>query len=75
MAPRAWQTGFLAQHARAAGRDFLLVATPGSGKTLAACLVELAKLVACYPDEAERLRIAASVEAIDGSLAAATAGR
>jgi len=38
VAPRAWQTEFLAQHARAAGRDFLLVATPGSGKTLAACL-------------------------------------
>jgi len=37
VAPRAWQATFLAQHAAAADRDFLLVATPGAGKTLAAC--------------------------------------
>lgn len=36
--PRAWQAAFLARHASAATRDFLLVATPGAGKTLAACL-------------------------------------
>ncbi|MGA2926463.1 MAG: DEAD/DEAH box helicase [Solirubrobacteraceae bacterium] len=34
---RAWQQAFLERHAAAAGRDFLLVATPGAGKTLAAC--------------------------------------
>jgi superfamily II DNA or RNA helicase len=38
VAPRAWQAAFLERH-RAHGRpDFLLVATPGAGKTLAACL-------------------------------------
>jgi superfamily II DNA or RNA helicase len=37
VAPRAWQAAFLARHAAAADRDFLLVATPGAGKTLAAC--------------------------------------
>jgi superfamily II DNA or RNA helicase len=34
---RPWQAAFLARHAAAPTRDFLLVATPGSGKTLAAC--------------------------------------
>ncbi len=37
IAPRAWQARFLAEHAASAGPDFLLVATPGAGKTLAAC--------------------------------------
>lgn len=37
VAPRAWQAAFLARHAAATDRDFLLVATPGAGKTLAAC--------------------------------------
>ena len=37
VAPRAWQAAFLAQHAATVDRDFLLVATPGAGKTLAAC--------------------------------------
>jgi hypothetical protein len=36
---------------------------------------ELAKLAELYPDHAERLRIPASVEAIDTRLAAATSGR
>lgn len=36
-APRPWQAAFLARHAAATGPDFLLVATPGAGKTLAAC--------------------------------------
>ena len=31
---REWQQAFLAEHARAAGPDYLLVATPGAGKTL-----------------------------------------
>jgi superfamily II DNA or RNA helicase len=35
--PRGWQAAFLARHAASPGRDFLLVATPGAGKTLAAC--------------------------------------
>ena len=34
---RGWQAAFLAAHGRSAGEDFLLVATPGAGKTLAAC--------------------------------------
>jgi superfamily II DNA or RNA helicase len=34
---RPWQAEFLARHAAAGATDFLLVATPGSGKTLAAC--------------------------------------
>jgi superfamily II DNA or RNA helicase len=37
VAPRPWQSAFLAAHTAAKGPDFLLVATPGSGKTLAAC--------------------------------------
>jgi superfamily II DNA or RNA helicase len=37
VAPRAWQEAFLTRHAAAAGPDFLLVAAPGAGKTLAAC--------------------------------------
>jgi superfamily II DNA or RNA helicase len=36
VAPRPWQSAFLAAHAAAATRDFLLVATPGAGKSLAA---------------------------------------
>jgi superfamily II DNA or RNA helicase len=34
---RQWQTTFLEQHAAEPGPDFLLVAAPGAGKTLAAC--------------------------------------
>jgi superfamily II DNA or RNA helicase len=34
---RPWQAGFLARLAEGRSADFLLVATPGSGKTLAAC--------------------------------------
>ena len=37
VAPRAWQAQFLARQAVHPGPDFLLVATPGAGKTLAAC--------------------------------------
>jgi superfamily II DNA or RNA helicase len=37
IAPRAWQAEFLALHAAHRREDFLLVATPGAGKTLAAC--------------------------------------
>jgi superfamily II DNA or RNA helicase len=42
VAPRPWQAAFLARHADAERNDFLLVATPGSGKTLAACLAATA---------------------------------
>lgn len=35
---RTWQAAFLARHGAARGTDFLLVATPGAGKTYAACL-------------------------------------
>jgi superfamily II DNA or RNA helicase len=34
---RPWQAEFISFQAAAPGRDFLLVATPGAGKTLAAC--------------------------------------
>lgn len=34
---RTWQAEFIARHAAEPGPDFLLVATPGAGKTLAAC--------------------------------------
>jgi superfamily II DNA or RNA helicase len=34
---RPWQAAFLSQHATQPNSDFLLVATPGAGKTLAAC--------------------------------------
>jgi superfamily II DNA or RNA helicase len=34
---RPWQAEFLSRHEAAPASDFLLVATPGSGKTLAAC--------------------------------------
>ena len=37
IAPRPWQAEFLARHAAHPRADFLLVATPGAGKTLAAC--------------------------------------
>jgi superfamily II DNA or RNA helicase len=37
VAPRRWQAAFLERHAAARERDVLLVATPGAGKTLAAC--------------------------------------
>ena len=37
IAPRPWQAEFLAHHAGHPRTDFLLVATPGAGKTLAAC--------------------------------------
>jgi superfamily II DNA or RNA helicase len=45
--PRAWQSAFLSAHAAASTneRDFLLVATLGAGKTLAAC--EAARLADC----------------------------
>jgi len=36
--PRGWQQRFLAEHRAHPSRDFLVVATPGAGKTLAACL-------------------------------------
>jgi superfamily II DNA or RNA helicase len=56
--PRAWQAAFLARHGAAADRDFLLVATPGAGKTLAACQAAVAagceQLVVVCPTTALR---------------------
>src|SRR5437773_2415745 len=44
--PRPWQSAFLSAHTAVANApDFLLVATPGAGKTLAAC--EAARLADC----------------------------
>ena len=37
VAPRAWQAEFLTHYAAHPRPDYLLVATPGAGKTLAAC--------------------------------------
>ena len=37
IAPRGWQAAFLARFGEHRRRDFLLVATPGAGKTFAAC--------------------------------------
>jgi len=45
LALRPWQAAFLARHGEAARRDFLLVATPGAGKTLAAC--QAARVASC----------------------------
>lgn len=42
---RAWQAAFLDDHRHASEIDYLLVATPGSGKTLAAC--EAARAAGC----------------------------
>jgi superfamily II DNA or RNA helicase len=42
---RPWQAAFLEDHGRATRVDYLLVATPGSGKTLAAC--EAARAAGC----------------------------
>jgi superfamily II DNA or RNA helicase len=42
---RAWQTAFLSAHAACPRPDFLLVATPGAGKSLAAC--HAARAAAC----------------------------
>jgi superfamily II DNA or RNA helicase len=43
--PRAWQVAFLERHRAASRPDFLLVATPGAGKTLAAC--QAARAIGC----------------------------
>jgi superfamily II DNA or RNA helicase len=37
LALRPWQAEFVSRHAAQPGPDFLLVATPGAGKTIAAC--------------------------------------
>jgi superfamily II DNA or RNA helicase len=67
VAPRAWQAEFLARHAAAAGRDFLLVATPGAGKTLAACQAARAagceQLVVVCPTTALRSQWADAADA------------
>ncbi|HVF77352.1 MAG TPA: DEAD/DEAH box helicase [Solirubrobacteraceae bacterium] len=68
VAPRAWQAAFLARHAAAGDRDFLLVATPGAGKTLAACQAALAagceQLVVVCPTTALRAQWADAADRV-----------
>lgn len=51
----SWQAAFLDDHRRIEELDYLLVATPGSGKTLAAC--EAAR-TAGYGQVIDRVRVA-----------------
>jgi superfamily II DNA or RNA helicase len=68
IAPRRWQAEFLACHAEHAGPDFLLVATPGAGKTLAACQAIRAanaqQVVVVCPTTALRAQWADAADAI-----------
>jgi superfamily II DNA or RNA helicase len=64
---RPWQRAFLAAHAATPARDFLLVATPGAGKTLAACHAargaEAEQLVVVCPTVALRSQWADAADA------------
>ena len=75
VAPRRWQAAFLAEHARATRADYLLVATPGAGKTLAACQAAQAarceQIVVVCPTTALRSQWAPPV----GAVAARTSKR
>lgn len=66
--PRAWQAQFLAQHAAHAREDFLLVATPGAGKTLAACqairAADAKQVVIVCPTTALRAQWADAADAV-----------
>ena len=68
IAPRPWQTAFLAGHAAHGRPDFLLVATPGAGKTLAAChAIRAAKarqVVVVCPTTALRAQWADAADAV-----------
>ncbi len=65
---RPWQAAFLAQHAAEPGPDFLLVATPGAGKTLAACLAARAasaeQLIVVCPTVALRAQWADAADTV-----------
>lgn len=68
IAPRAWQAAFLARHRVHPARDFLLVATPGAGKTLAACEAarasECAQVVVVCPTTALRAQWADAADRV-----------
>ena len=66
IAPRGWQADFLARHAAHTERDFLLVATPGAGKTLAACqaMREAAQIVVVCPTTALRAQWADAADRV-----------
>jgi superfamily II DNA or RNA helicase len=65
---RRWQAAFLEQHAAEPGPDFLLVATPGAGKTLAACHVVRAvgaeQVIVVCPTVALRAQWADAADAV-----------
>jgi superfamily II DNA or RNA helicase len=66
--PRPWQASFLARHAASDGPDFLLVATPGSGKTVAACLAaraaDAAQVIVVCPTVALRSQWADAADVV-----------
>jgi superfamily II DNA or RNA helicase len=68
--PRPWQSAFLSAHAAATTNepDFLLVATPGAGKTLAACqaarLADCDRLIVVCPTTALRSQWADAADRI-----------
>ena len=66
--PRPWQAEFLARHAAHPKPDFLLVATPGAGKTLAASLairaVGAEQVVIVCPTTALRAQWADAADAV-----------
>ena len=66
--PRPWQAEFLARHAAHPKPDFLLVATPGAGKTLAASLAiraaGLEQVVIVCPTTALRAQWADAADAV-----------
>jgi superfamily II DNA or RNA helicase len=66
IAPRGWQADFLARHAAHERPDFLLVATPGAGKTLAACqaMREAEQIVVVCPTTALRAQWADAADAV-----------
>jgi superfamily II DNA or RNA helicase len=65
---RPWQQAFLAQFAAERQRDFLLVATPGAGKTLAAChaarAVDAAQVIVVTPTVALRAQWADAADQV-----------
>ena len=68
IAPRPWQAEFLARHAAHGRPDFLLVATPGAGKTLAAChairAANAGQVVVVCPTTALRAQWADAADAV-----------